>query len=394
MKRGGNFSLTIPIVEIIVKASADWNDFESRRKTHFERVHYTSTTDESRTELRIVTSEVAYGAWVECMKICSRQQYGFYGWKQKENENGIWISVYFNAPPRVRSVRLSGDTINGKVRGQPNGVFPKSFNLGANEMKTFIVERTDRNKKTSITIEAGGYSDPVILDSTWANLPAHTGKLVVYRNEKSVREWGKISEQFTSPDRHEKSHFQNTFVLTAAKGRKLKSVTPPRYLGPPPELARTIKKLPGNFREAVRRQWNEVDKFSKRLSVTISSDGRTATTILDTWSRPAYWEITASEYEDISQAAETSSPLGFDFDKPFYITVPSSANAAVMFLSIDGAEFPVKVGQSSRGGAIQLLETIPAGPGWIVYQYVVKANSGRPSAEDWANAMVVATSDN
>ena len=391
-KSSGGFGISIPIFDEIVKVSANWDDFQQRRDKYFQEVKYNKTYSEAWDILTSVTAPIAYTAWMECKKNCATDHVGLTGWKEFENEEVIVCTFFFRNPPNINKVKFKGTVINGKVDGAPTGqLVSAGTQIGANESKSFVVKRLDPAKKVTIVATAEGYPADTVL-STWSKpWPEYT--VTIFRPEVQIKDIGRISRYYLSPDRSNKSPYQNTWVFEAAVGRKLKSPTPPKLVGPPDEIAAFCEKDVWPFGKNFCKKWKNVDLFAKLKSQTLNSKGTTLTTVFDTWSRPSKWEITAVEYEEISQAKMESFTRSLTFGKSFKVTVPRDATNALLEVSADNAVSLVKVGDDSPDGKIRLLNKVDLGPGGFAYEYIANLGSSAPLSTKLSDVILMLQPD-
>lgn len=218
--------------------------------------------------------------------------------------------------------------------------------------------------------------------------PEYVATLEVTKLPVVIEEKGKITLRFVTPDRHNVDadhHFIGTFTLAAASGRKLRNPTKPRYIGPPPEILEFANNLPPgvNFdRQAFLKKWKGVGAFMALKGWEPTDTYAKAT--IETWSRTAYWEMTADEYEEKRQPAITTSAQTFDFNKSFVVTVPADAAGATLYVNIDGSTTLVEVGKNSADGMVICQNKVPNGLGGYSYQYVVKAQPVPTSMDEIA----------
>jgi hypothetical protein len=66
IKSGASAGLSIPIVDSLVKASADWSDFQQRRSSFLSLEQFTSQESDSRSNLKTYLPEYVVDNWVKC----------------------------------------------------------------------------------------------------------------------------------------------------------------------------------------------------------------------------------------------------------------------------------------------------------------------------------------
>jgi hypothetical protein len=394
-KSGGDASLGIPLVDTMISASANWSEFDEKRRTFLKGVGFNSDSSSAWEELRMVTNPVAYTAWAACMQACATRHIGFHGWKELENEDLMVFTIYFNGPVDAKAAKLSATIVNGSPVSEPTLVRNGEV-IKPNAKRTFSVRRESIKKPLTVTVNAEGWGG-VTIESRWSKeSPNGTATLKVFRSEVVEVSHGRREWKFQSPDRHEKPRFTNIWEISAAKGRRLRHVEGPRYLGPSPEVAAAIDSMKKSDNPTLRRlsvgferAWHGVGDFSALESIKLSADEQSATIRHSTWSRQASWSVAAEEFESVQQPKEESSNFQVKIGIPFQVRLPADALSGLLSVQMGTGMTLTAPGASSDDGVLKLLSTVVASPDGTYYQYVVTKQPGMISLDDAAEERLI-----
>ncbi|MDP1916411.1 MAG: hypothetical protein Q8L14_09210 [Myxococcales bacterium] len=152
LKRSGGgefgFFAKIPIVSALISASANFNDFQTRRQKLFSEVGYSGSEATSRDILQKVTNEAAYPVFRDCMRTC--------------RDNGLFLSVT-NCGPQVAGFELlyrpasnSPGTMSSGITGGSVVGLPLTTHLTTYTPYPFSVRRSAINEPTMVSIEVDG----------------------------------------------------------------------------------------------------------------------------------------------------------------------------------------------------------------------------------------------
>lgn len=147
-KSKGGFGVSIPVVDAILNASANWADFNTKRTSYFQSIGYNASEKESMDVFISATSAIAYSAWAQCKQNCALSHTGLTIWKESEDRDSIVVSIFFQAPVGVSKVKLTGNISNGSTQGLPGGnLVPANTFILASEKKSFLITRKDRRSR-------------------------------------------------------------------------------------------------------------------------------------------------------------------------------------------------------------------------------------------------------
>ena len=297
----------------------------------FNSVGYNSSLNQSETELQIITAPIAYQYWAECKKQCALQSIGFHGWIDKEDENAVIVTIYYNAPPLGQKIKLSGTLIHGKVAGAPAG---KPFNvgefIGPGGSQTVTIERVAGQALLTATLSGQGYPG-VVISSNWepsaflspvghATLTISTPKeqyikdITVSALTPNDSDVDAIQGQLTSPDG--KWHASLTVLtINAEPGTELRNLQAPVFIGPYSDPNSVL--------------------YTHTENYGMSDDHTSAFATIRSWTVPTAWAFKCKEIKIVSLPDPSLPPIALYRQKTFTFFVPSSATGARLDFTID-----------------------------------------------------------
>lgn len=384
-KSSGGFSLGIPIVDDMIKLSSDWSDFQIKRQTYFNQVDERWSMNKAYEELRIVTSSIAYDAWIKCIDICYGNKIAVYGWVERENDNGLTVHIKYNAPPsETKSLKLTGEIRDGSIVSGSKNLTTITGKIAPGETKTFLINRNPQNKKADFFITAGGYKG-FSYYSTFQPLPpsrnVHASLELIRPNNEFI-EVGPKCVYLTTPNLHEKrcdgcavpyndgkyEGANNSMFLQVGEGRILKNVTAPVCEGASPELKELVNKLP-QFRGIIE-ETNKACVWMENMNFVVAQDGRSALATFRTSSRSTYWHFCGTEY--IVKTGNQTQPINLGEIKAqsFTFKIPNDCTGAILKLKVAGNEYAINVGDSRPDIKVRFMSKIPT-PDGTLYEYRV-----------------------
>jgi hypothetical protein len=170
-KHNSSFSLGLPIADDLVKASADWGDFQTQRAKLFRHSGYQIDTNLTDLKHFEVTSPLAYQYWGECMRLCAQGGTGLFAWKEREDRNAIVVHIYYKVPAsdRNQSVSLSGTLKRGASPEEE--IFDPDTQINSEQTISKIISRSANGQNgiqpLLLTVDAGQFAST--LDSVWAD---------------------------------------------------------------------------------------------------------------------------------------------------------------------------------------------------------------------------------
>ena len=377
-KSSGGFSLGIPIVDEMIKLSSNWSDFQIKRQTYFNQVDERWSMNKAYEELRIVTSNIAYDAWIKCIDICYGNKIAVYGWVERENENGLTIHLKYNAPPgETKSLKLIGEIRDGSIVSGSRNVSLIEGKIAPGETKTFLINRNPQNKKADFFITAGGYKG-FSYYSTFQNLPPSRsirGSLELIRHKNELIEVGKKCVYLITPDLHEKGRSEsNSMFLKVDDGRILKNVSQPVCEGASPqliELANSSKGILKGMLQDLVTETNKACAFTGSMSYVVDQNEKSALATFNTWSRPTYWRFCGTEYIVKNGSQTQPIDLGEIKAQSFTFKVPGDCTSAILKIKVAGNEYAVNVGDSRPDIRVRFMGKIQTEDG-VVFEYRIE----------------------
>jgi hypothetical protein len=167
----GSFGASLPISDVILKMSADWDNFRQNRSSYFEKIGYKSHSAASDYQHFEITSPVAYTEWGKCIQnLAGRSKEGLFVWKVKDDENTVLATIYYKVPElaqqKYKAVPLVGKLRYGKSDQQIE-LFPKNKKITTEqEVPLSIPRKLIDGSAAAIeaTIEAGKFSATIVSD--------------------------------------------------------------------------------------------------------------------------------------------------------------------------------------------------------------------------------------
>jgi hypothetical protein len=366
LRTNARASATIPIVDALVKASADYGQFQERRRTLFTQVGYSSSSAQSAQELRLTTSPAAYAAFNTCMAEFSRRNVGFHAWKAAENADVLVVNYYYQPPPDGRPLRLGGTVVNGEVAGAPRGLlFPSSTMVRPNSGGSVTVQRRARSGEVvTTTIEGAGYTGTTI-ESAFAPAPRYLGYGDVQITTTSVSTVDAGDVSVTSGQTRNNNEVRcRGGDQCSPDGKYRADVVDLRI---PAQVGTTLSN-PRLSCQGRGCPWVGTDRL------VIEPDG-SAHGILRTYSHPTVWTLTARAMRSVSSDSTTFvNQARFQSGGIASFLVPDGVRTATIILNIDGQNIPMQPGSNSPDGSLTFLGAIPpreevsSGPRYYVYR--------------------------
>jgi hypothetical protein len=119
----------------------DFKSFDEKRKTHFQKENYTSSTFQASEELRIETPDAAIKAWVECVRLQTKNA-GLTIYAKDVDKTGATVVVEWSPAAGLGSLE--------RVKVDAQGIKEPSSLLDLNQLsadgeQSFIIERVAEN---------------------------------------------------------------------------------------------------------------------------------------------------------------------------------------------------------------------------------------------------------
>ena len=387
-KSSGGFGISVPIVDAIVKASANWDDFQQRREKYLETVGYKATAEQIYQELQIVTSPVAYKFWSECMSACARRNIGLFAWKEEEDKESVAIVVYYHGAPGASAASLDTSLLGGTVAGVPKGrLFPKKTVIENNGSLSKLVQRNKAGETVKATVGAAGFTD--LIWGEWADSTStNSAKLILERPstiEKKVEDrcgasgWTNNNHDKDcegspcSPDGKWRASIR-TVTITAPAGHALKNPRNGRCWSRCYSfsclLMTNLENCPdgsGKFcYQGGYCPWSGVDS-------TVATSNQ-ITWSYRAWSGPIIREFCSDLVRIETQTVRDEQPVAIPATGSFVLEVSPHYTSAVLNYQINGTPGVMKVGdKTSADGKLSLVTTIPptGGGGSTYFQYKI-----------------------
>lgn len=154
LKSGGSAGLSIPIVEVIVKASANWSDFQERRSRYLEAQQFRYSESDSRSYLKTYLPDNVVSAWAKCMT----DNAGVAVYARSVTPTTFALRLEWDPPGGVASagaeVGVGGGTIDGKATLKTT--------LTGRSKASWIVTH-DREADVTVVANVQGYTDDLVV---------------------------------------------------------------------------------------------------------------------------------------------------------------------------------------------------------------------------------------
>jgi hypothetical protein len=136
--------IPIPLAESLIEASGSYEEFRKNRARYFREISYTSDFSAEERTLSMVTNDVAYRYWAECMKDYARQVHGFHAWKEQDRESGVVIGYHFNPGPDAPHRLAESSIVGGFVPHAPAGeAFRRGTKIRNGHRSAVFIQRRD-----------------------------------------------------------------------------------------------------------------------------------------------------------------------------------------------------------------------------------------------------------
>jgi hypothetical protein len=166
----GSFGATLPISDVILKASTDWENFRQNRTSYLEKIGYKAHSKTSDFQHFEITAPIAYTEWGKCIQaLASRSKEGLFIWKVKDDQNSVIAKIYYKVPEstqrKYKTVPIVGKLRYGNSEQQID-LFGKKTIESEREIPLSIARRVVNGEPAAIeaTIEAGKFSGIVVSD--------------------------------------------------------------------------------------------------------------------------------------------------------------------------------------------------------------------------------------
>jgi hypothetical protein len=363
LKKDIEAGLTIPMVDVFIKASVSYSAFVERRERFFQEINYTADLPYEEHLLRLVTEPVAYTAFAACMEQFAKQHVGFYVWKKMDRPEGIVADYYWHAPFGAKSAPAVSVITGGTVRDAPKGrAFPRGKRFEPNEGGTLEIRRNPGASTQLATIGARGYNTHPLLSVY--RLYEVVGTVVLTLTFATEREAGPREIGVTSGNNHNSacrnaphcspdrkwSASLDGLTLDAGEGHVFRGAHV-HCVGMGPELRAAVEELKsGNAWErtvaaAAERSYAHVCAFSQVVEAPVDG-ARTINAQVLSWTRPTHFVLRATAVEPQS-TVDTTQKTMIGPGQTLVVRVPSSAASAVILARACGAETAVTPGESS-----------------------------------------------
>jgi hypothetical protein len=393
LKRNGGLAATIPIVDALVKASANYDDFSKKREAFFQEQRYNSDIREAEQYLSIQTNPIAYKYWSACTLEYARQNVGFYVWKEQEDRQTVTISYYFHSPSGTQtSWNTYSQLTGGKVEGCPNGqVFPRGKKLTANAGGTIIIQRINNQPLVAVLGPEGYSAKPIV--SSWSDVAESVvGRVTVSvtTNASVPRLIGTRSTSAVSEDRHNQRCPGGNAPCSpdrkwSASGVPLAiSVAAPHFLqeahvtcnGIPDQVAaarddlrKSMSAIHRSLAEKIDKEWASVCAYTWGIgSVVITPNSQNVAVTPYSYTRPTKFTLQANEYEPAARQVTTENAFSIQQGKTFTFRVPKDSTARLRVM-LDSGETELAAGGSSPDNSIKFVSMVDVGDGYIAYNY-------------------------
>lgn len=143
-----------------VDLGANYDDFEKKRDSLFQKEQYSETQETAIAKLRYVVPDFGRQKWLDCIEILSRQKYGLHVWVERENRYGADVRVVWNPTPPPKAAKLTAQTlIGGSVPGLKAGTWlPDGLQLQGSGSATALIQR-DGEKEIRGTVTISGITE-------------------------------------------------------------------------------------------------------------------------------------------------------------------------------------------------------------------------------------------
>jgi hypothetical protein len=281
---GANISLT-----------DNYQEFDKKRSTYLETVHYNRTEQEALDIMQLTTAPRAYEAYEKCI---TSVDYGspLRVWAASEDMDKIQLRVRYVNPPSRSRITMIGIVDGGSVTGAPAGRLWTGNKLwGVNQEFSFEIKRAAGASTTSVTVSPNDGSSPVRMD--WKRADAaltlsYVGTTDVLRHQNMIagdntpNNNEKRSGCVRESGRHDQYCQSRTTVVLQTSA-------------------------PQFFQNARGNYSRDKCPWCYATDPSISADGLIAQFFIDNWGSPVPIVLTADLYERLS-----SSQCGLDTTIP------------------------------------------------------------------------------
>jgi hypothetical protein len=363
LKKDVEGGLSIPVVDLFIKASASYSEFVERREKFFQEINYTSDLAYEEPLLNLVTDPATYSAWAACMEQFAKRHVGFHAWKKMDRRDGIVVDYYWHAPVGVTSARAVSEITGGSVKDMPKGqAFPPGKRLRPNETGTIEIHGGIGAWSLWAALGAEGYGTARLLAKHDLREPIETVLVrLVFESEREVgpMESGATSvnnrnlpcgnASTCSPDRKWRASVIG-LTVDAGEGRVLRGahVT---CVGMPPYERTMVEQLKlGNDQQrdiARAYEWAfaNVCAHSQVTHAPVDGGSVVKAQVLS-WGRPTHFVVRATAVEP-QTTVDTTQRWTIESRATFVVRVPASASSAVVLARACGGESAATPGRNS-----------------------------------------------
>ena len=351
LKTDAGASLSIPILDDLVKASASYSQFVEKRREYFQRIGYTNDSNRETRDVQIVTSPLAYTSWSQCVLAFAADKRTVVIYKDQEDNATVHVVLKNGAPVPVK---LYSDLVNGRVTDQtPGKAFKDGTLLRPGGTLAVLVQR-EGSDPLKLSINTNPQFAGLLVDSQWGSPPSnsYTGSLKMTfqasheedRGQKRGDTWQtpELGNQHCGHDpcTNDHGHWQlayGTLWVTAGSGRRLRN----------PHVVCDVDNQGscGWANEAANARCI-VEEGGGRASCTVTTGSRSHRIV-----------ILANEYEIVlNPAPSTEQPFVMFRGSQFSLRVPTNAKSEVFeYRNPEGSGSLRPGDQYSSDGRIVLL---------------------------------------
>jgi len=170
LKRDASAGVNIPIPGLsdLLNASAQYNEFQEKRRQFFQSIGYVADSAREQRDLEITTSAIAYVAWSECVKTEAARAKVLYVYKDQEDEQTLHVVVVNNTPVLIK---LTSDLWNGTVTGAPRGAaFSPGTKLRGGGTIGILIHRTVNDQPLRLALNSIPPFDAPVIESQYGAL--------------------------------------------------------------------------------------------------------------------------------------------------------------------------------------------------------------------------------
>jgi hypothetical protein len=170
-KTSNSFGANVPLADDLLRISDNWDQFQQKRTSYFQAIHYTSHYSEGEYQKLEITSPLAYPAWTQCIELLAASNSasgGLYAWKAEDKETAIVVNIYYKVPENTKRlfkvVKLTGEVKTGDAAPVS---FPPERIRSEQKTNKLLNRKTVNNVPQDIiaTFKAGNFASNIY--SAW-----------------------------------------------------------------------------------------------------------------------------------------------------------------------------------------------------------------------------------